>query len=94
MAVLAWARYYTLLRTCMMPHGANWMSGDLQSASLDHALWLHDSFRADEWLLYATDSPWAGRARGFNRGRIFSADGRLVAEVAQEGMVRRAKRKG
>lgn len=93
-AVLAWASDYTLLGTCMMPHGANWMSGDLQSASLDHALWLHDSFRADEWLLYATDSPWAGRARGFNRGRIFSADGRLVAEVAQEGMVRRAKRKG
>ena len=63
-------------------------------ASLDHAVWFHEPFRADEWLLYATDSPWSDRGRGFNRGRIFTRDGRLVASVAQEGMIRRATPKG
>lgn len=87
-AILAYASDMTLLGTCTLPHGVNWMTHNLQTASLDHALWLHESFRADEWLLYATDSPWAGRARGFNRGRIYAADGRLVASVAQEGLIR------
>jgi acyl-CoA thioesterase II len=87
-AVLAYASDYTLLGTCTLPHGLSWMSGELMGASLDHAIWFHDDFRADEWLLYDTDSPWAGRGRGFNRGRIFAADGRLVAECAQEGMIR------
>ena len=58
------------------------------AASLDHALWFHRPFRADEWLLYAQDSPNASGARGFARGLIFAADGTLVASVAQEGMVR------
>ena len=62
--------------------------------SLDHVVWFHDDFRADDWLLYATDSPWAGGARGLNRGRIFTADGRLVAETAQEGLIREIKPKG
>lgn len=87
-AVLAYASDMTLLGTCTLPHGVNWMTRNLQTASLDHALWLHEPFRADEWLLYETDSPWAGHARGFNRGRIYSADGRLVASVAQEGLIR------
>jgi len=87
-AVLAYASDMGLLGTAMMPHGVSWMNPALQSASLDHALWLHEPFRADEWLLYTTDSPWAGHARGFNRGSIFSADGRLVASTAQEGLVR------
>lgn len=64
------------------------MTRGLQSASLDHAVWLHEPLRADDWLLYTTDSPWAGHARGFNRGRIYSRDGRLVASVAQEGLMR------
>jgi acyl-CoA thioesterase-2 len=64
------------------------MTPGFQSASLDHALWVHAPFRADEWLLYMTDSPWAGGARGFNRGQIFTRDGRLVASVAQEGLMR------
>jgi len=72
----------------MLPHGVNWMTHNLQTASLDHALWFHEPFRADEWLLYTCDSPWAGHARGFNRGRIFTADGRLVASAAQEGLIR------
>ncbi len=87
-AVLAYASDFALLGTSTLPHGVNWLIDDMQTASLDHALWLHEPFRADEWLLYTTDSPWAGHARGFNRGRIFSADGRLVASVAQEGLIR------
>ncbi len=87
-AMLAYASDMTLLGTCMLPHGVNWMTAKMQTASLDHAVWLHDDFRADDWLLYTTDSPWAGHARGFNRGRIFARDGRLVASCAQEGLVR------
>lgn len=87
-AVLAYASDMTLMATSMMPHGVNWMTPGLQSASLDHALWIHEPFRADDWLLYATDSPWAGHARGINRGQIFTRDGRLVASVAQEGLIR------
>lgn len=89
-AILAYATDMTLLGTCALPHGLSWMKGELMSASLDHAVWLHDNqFRCDEWLLYVTDSPWAAHARGFNRGRIFTRDGRLVASVAQEGLIRR-----
>lgn len=92
-ATLAYASDMTLLGTSMLAHGVNWMNSRMQSASLDHALWLHEPFRFDEWLLYACDSPWAGHARGFNRGRIYSRDGRLVASAAQEGLVRmRAER--
>ena len=88
-AVLAYASDMQLLGTCVLPFGLSWSRGELRSASLDHTIWFHDDFRADEWLLYATDSPWAARGRGFNRGSIFAQDGRLVASVAQEGMVRR-----
>lgn len=87
-AVLAYASDMALLGTCMLPHGVNWTTPGFQSASLDHTVWLHEPFRADEWLLYATDSPWTGHARGFNRGQVFAADGRLVASVAQEGLIR------
>ena len=87
-AVLAYASDMALMATSMMPHGVNWMTPGMQAASLDHALWLHEPVRADEWLLYATDSPWAGHGRGINRGRIFTRDGRLVASVAQEGLIR------
>jgi len=87
-AMLTYATDMTLLGTCMLPHGVSWMTGGVQTASLDHAVWLHEPFRFDEWLLYTTDSPWAGHSRGFNRGRIYSRDGRLVASVAQEGLVR------
>ncbi|MBB5686586.1 acyl-CoA thioesterase [Sphingobium boeckii] len=90
-ATLAFASDMVLLGTSMIPHDVDWMKPDLQSASLDHSLWLHDVFRADDWLLYATDSPWAGHARGFNRGSIFTREGRLVASVAQEGLVRLRK---
>jgi acyl-CoA thioesterase-2 len=88
-AALAYASDMALLATSMMPHGVNWLMPEMQTASLDHALWIHEPFRADEWLLYTTDSPWAGHARGMNRGSIFTADGRLVASVAQEGLIRK-----
>jgi acyl-CoA thioesterase-2 len=87
-AVLAYASDMALLSTATLPHGVNWMTHNLQSASLDHAVWLHEPVRADEWLLYDCDSPWAGHARGFNRGRIFTRDGRLVASTTQEGLMR------
>jgi len=87
-AALAYASDMTLLGTSTLAHGVNWMTHKLQTASLDHAVWLHEPFRADDWLLYACDSPWAGHARGYNRGRIFARDGRLVASTAQEGLMR------
>ena len=89
-AILAFASDMSLLGTCALPHGLSWARGEMVSASLDHAVWFHEHFRADEWLLYATDSPWSGGGRGFNRGRIFTQDGRLIASVAQEGMIRKA----
>ncbi|MBB4615321.1 acyl-CoA thioesterase [Novosphingobium taihuense] len=88
-AVLAYASDMALLGTSVLPHpDLRIGDGSIVSASLDHAIWFHDDFRADEWMLYACDSPWAGRARGFNRGRIYTRDGRLVASVAQEGLIR------
>ena len=88
-AVISYASDFTLLGTSALPHGLSWMRGELVGASLDHALWLHRPARADEWLLYATDSPWSGSGRGFNRGKIFNRAGDLVASVAQEGMMRK-----
>ncbi|MBO9711973.1 acyl-CoA thioesterase II [Sphingomonas sp.] len=87
-AMLAYASDMMLLGTCMLPHGVTWMTGNVQTASLDHAVWLHEPFRFDDWLLYTTDSPWSGHSRGFNRGRIYTRDGRLVASTAQEGLIR------
>lgn len=93
-AALAYVSDYGLLGTAVVGHGKAFGDPDMQFASLDHAVWFHDDFRVDDWLLYAMDSPWAGGARGFNRGRIFTRDGRLVASVAQEGLVRQVVPKG
>eukprot|EP01037_Dinobryon_pediforme_P009085 gene9085-9166_t len=93
-AVLAYASDMSLLGTCTLPHGLSWILGNVMGVSLDHAIWFHDDFRADDWLLYACDSPWAGGARGFNRGRIYTREGRLVASVAQEGLIRPITPKG
>lgn len=86
--VLAYASDITLVDTCARPHGIPWFADDVQTASLDHAMWFHRPFRADEWLLYAQDSPSASAARGFSRGSIFDRSGRLVASVAQEALIR------
>jgi acyl-CoA thioesterase-2 len=86
--VLAYASDMTLLDTSLIPHGRTVFEPEIQPASLDHAMWFHRPFRADEWLLYAQDTPSAGGARGLSRGLIFKQDGTLVASVAQEGLIR------
>ncbi|HZP21188.1 MAG TPA: acyl-CoA thioesterase II [Bauldia sp.] len=86
--VLAYASDLTLLDTALFAHGRMIFDHDLQAASLDHAMWFHRPSRADEWLLYTEDSPSASGARGFTRGSLFSRDGRLIASVAQEGLIR------
>jgi acyl-CoA thioesterase II len=85
---------FTLLDTALVPHGRSVFDRSIMAASLDHALWIHRPFRADEWLLYAQDSPNLHGARGFARGLIYAADGTLVASVAQEGLLRERKAPG
>jgi acyl-CoA thioesterase-2 len=87
-ALLAYASDFQLLGTATFPHGISYYQPNVQMASLDHALWFHRPFRADEWLLYSIDSPSAQGARGLARGQIFDRDGKLVASTAQEGMIR------
>jgi acyl-CoA thioesterase-2 len=86
--VMAYASDMSLSDTATLPHAFSWWDPNLQMASLDHAMWFHRPFRADEWLLYAQESPSASGARGFATGRFFTRDGRLVASVAQEGLIR------
>jgi acyl-CoA thioesterase-2 len=86
--VLAYASDMMLLDSALIPHGRTVFEPTIMAASLDHALWFHRPFRADEWLLYAQDSPNLSGSRGFSRGLIFANDGTLVASVCQEGLVR------
>ena len=92
--VLAYASDLTLLDTALLPHQRSVFDRNIMAASLDHALWFHRPFRADEWLLYTQDSPNLHGARGFARGLIFAADGTLVASVAQEGLLRERRQPG
>jgi acyl-CoA thioesterase-2 len=85
---LAYASDYSLLDTALVKHGRILFDPTLMLASLDHAIWFHRDFRADDWLLYAQDSPSAEGGRALCRGNIFTRDGVLVASVAQEGLVR------
>ena len=87
--VLAYASDFTLLDTALIAHGKLSFDRDIQLASLDHAMWFHRPFRADDWLLYVQDSPNAHGARGFARGSVFTRDGVLIASVTQEGLMRR-----
>jgi acyl-CoA thioesterase-2 len=86
--VLAYASDLTLLDTALVPHGRTLFERDFMAASLDHSLWIHRPFRADDWLLYTQDTPNLMGGRGFSRGLIYTREGALVASVAQEGMVR------
>lgn len=86
--LLAYASDYQLLGAANFPHGISYYQPNVQMASLDHALWFHRPFRADDWLLYAIDSPTAQNSRGMARGLIFDRTGRLVASAAQEGLIR------
>lgn len=92
-AALAYASDFMLLGTSALPHGLSWWRNELKGASLDHAIWFHRPARMDEWLLYATDSPWSGGGRGYNRGNIYTETGQLVASVAQEGVIRKMRPK-
>jgi acyl-CoA thioesterase-2 len=87
-SILAYASDFNLMGTSLLPHAVNLMNPKLQPASLDHCIWFHDEFRADEWLLYTMDSPRSSHARGLSRGSFFSRDGRLVASTIQEGLMR------
>jgi acyl-CoA thioesterase-2 len=84
---VAFASDFTLLGVALRPHDL-WFGSDIQMASLDHAMWFHRPFRADEWFLYDQESPWAGSARGLARGEIYTHDGHLAVSVMQEGLIR------
>ncbi|MGN7724718.1 acyl-CoA thioesterase II [Luteimonas sp. 22616] len=87
-ALLAYASDFHLLGTATFPHGISYYQPNVQMASLDHALWFHRPFRADDWLLYSIDSPSAQGSRGLARGLIYDREGKLVASTAQEGLIR------
>ena len=89
--VLTYASDMTLLDTALLPHGGSFLQGGLFMASLDHAMWFHRPFRADDWMLYSQDSPSASGARGLTRGLVFAQDGTLIASVMQEGLIRSAR---
>jgi acyl-CoA thioesterase-2 len=86
--LLAYASDFSLVGTALYPHGHSFWEPRMQVASLDHAMWFHRDFRMDDWLLYAMESPNAFGARGLNNGRIYTREGKLVASVTQEGLIR------
>jgi len=90
--LLAYMSDFNLLAASTRPHQGSFAIGDLVMASIDHALWFHRPFRADQWLLYDVESTSASGGRGFARGSIYSRDGRLVASAAQEGLIRVRRR--
>jgi acyl-CoA thioesterase-2 len=87
-SVFAYASDLTIIETGLLPHGKTLFDSGLMMASLDHAIWYHKPFRADQWLLYSQDSPASSGARGYNRGLVFTRDGELVASVTQEALMR------
>lgn len=86
--LMAYASDFGLLGSALRPHGLTWHKPEAMTASLDHAMWFHAPVQFDEWHLYTMDSPFSGGGRGFNRGSIYTRDGKLVASVAQEGLMR------
>lgn len=92
--LLAYASDFSFLTTALLPHGVTWLTPGMQMASLDHALWFHQAFRVDEWLLHVVESPAAHGARGLVRGQVFTRDGRLVASTSQEGLIRQRAQRG
>jgi acyl-CoA thioesterase II len=88
LAVLAYASDMTLIDTALVAHAKSVFNADIQGASLDHAMWFHRPFRMTDWMLYVQDSPSTFGALGLARGLIYTRDGRLVASVAQEGLIR------
>jgi acyl-CoA thioesterase-2 len=88
LAAFTYASDMTLLGASLIPHGVFIAGHEVQAASLDHSIWFHRPFRADEWWLYDQSSPSASGGRGLSLARVFTQDGRLVASVAQEGLIR------
>jgi acyl-CoA thioesterase-2 len=86
--IAAYASDMSLFDTMLAPHEVKWDDTDFMGASLDHCMWFHRPFRADEWLLYDMDSPSAYGARGLARGFLFTRDGQLVVSMVQEGLMR------
>ena len=86
--IVTYASDMTLLDTTLLPHGITWEDNRAQMASLDHAMWFHRSFRADDWLLYDQYTPSSSNSRGLAWGSIYSSDGQLVVSVVQEGLIR------
>lgn len=91
-SLLAYASDFGLVGTSLLPHGLSLLKGDVQMASLDHAMWFHREFRFDDWLLYAKQSTTTHGSRGFNQGQFFTRQGTLVASVTQEGLMRKIKK--
>lgn len=91
--LLAYASDFNFLPTALQPHGASFAQPDMQMATIDHSMWFHKDFRMDDWMLYAIDSPVACGARGLVRGQFFTRDGVLVASTAQEGVMRKHKKR-
>jgi acyl-CoA thioesterase-2 len=89
--LLAYASDAWFISTALLPHGVTWMTPGMQVASLDHAMWFHAPFRADEWLLHVIDGPRASGSRGLVRGSVYKRDGTLVASTMQEGLIRQRK---
>ncbi|MEV7428987.1 acyl-CoA thioesterase II [Nocardioides sp. NPDC092400] len=81
----------TIMGAALAPHGVRSGSPEAMVASLDHSIWFHRPFRADEWWLYDQDSPFGGGGRGLVHGRVHTADGTLVASVSQEALLRRPR---
>ncbi|MGE0879476.1 MAG: acyl-CoA thioesterase [Acidimicrobiia bacterium] len=86
--IVTWASDDTLLDTAILPHRKEWTGFNFQMASLDHAMWFHRPFRADEWLLYDQSTPSTSGARGLAFGSIYTRDGKLAVSVVQEGVIR------
>lgn len=89
LGALSFASDLGLLATSLLPHSVNLFDTSVFAASIDHAMWFHSyDFKADDWMLYKTQSPWAGKARGYTQGSIFRRDGLLIATTTQEGLIR------
>lgn len=92
-AILAYLSDFGLLTAAVLPHGVPLFGGQLQVASLDHSLWLHETPDFDQWMLFTMESPWAGGGRGLTRGTFHTADRRHIASAAQEGLIRQVATK-
>jgi acyl-CoA thioesterase-2 len=87
-ALLAYASDMLFMRNAMLPHAIQPGSHEVQATSLDHALWFHETPDFDRWHLFASESPWAGGARGLSRGHFYAEDGRMIATAQQENLMR------